>query len=237
MDFTMIRQLSRHAHIHAALNDDEELHQLRDILENARMSIDAPSKPLTEMERADFLGKCKETLNEMDYNLLLEYLRSSGNPIHSFEERLPKSDCRTAIFLPAQVHSLRQVLLEDRPYSCQRSHAGNSNIQFVHPTTQNTATGYIESIWTTLIGSSLRTFFAVRPHLGLPPEEEERAPFKGWDSRYATRIVDVRPSNERIIIEHYHIKTHLTTYRRPAGTYGILRPTLVVCWGLNRGRR
>lgn len=237
MDFTMIKQMSRRAHIEATLNDDEDLHALRDIFEKSHVSIDSPRKALSVMECAEFLGKCKETLDKEKYSLLLAYLRSTGNPIHSNEERLPPGECRTAEFLSAQVQSCRQVHIDNRPFSCQKSHEGNSNVQFIHPTTRQKATGYIESIWTALIGMSHRTFFLMRQHVDLPPEEERKAPFSEWDPRYGTRIVDAAQSNERIVVEHHHIITHLTTYKRPCGTYGIQRPTLVVCWGLNRGRR
>lgn len=55
-----------------------------------------------------------------------------------------------------------------------------------------------------------------------------------------TRIVDAEASkedSELVVIEPAHIVTHLTTFHRPAGTYGIDKDILVVCWALNRGRR
>ena len=49
-----------------------------------------------------------------------------------------------------------------------------------------------------------------------------------------SHIVDAIPSHNLLIIEPIHIVTHLTTFRRPVGTYGIPRETIIVCWALNR---
>ncbi|KAE9393831.1 hypothetical protein BT96DRAFT_943640 [Gymnopus androsaceus JB14] len=39
------------------------------------------------------------------------------------------------------------------------------------------------------------------------------------------------------IVEPQHIITHLTTYKRSAGTYGIQQEVLVICWAMNHGLR
>jgi hypothetical protein len=86
--------------------------------------------------------------------------------------------------------------------------------------------------------ATLKTFIIIRPHRVLPVQEEERAPFINYPG-FKARIFDSQPSDdsELVIIEPHHILTHLTTFQRPAGTYGIDRETLVVCLALDRGRK
>ncbi len=126
---------------------------------------------------------------------------------------------------------------DDHTFSCQKSHKGNSAIQFYSPSTQTEDTGFIETIWTLPLEGTLRVFFVVRPHLPLSIDDEKKAPFIHLNSKYSTRIVDNKPSDQLLIIEMHHIITHLTTFQRPLGTYGIDKETLVICWALNRGRK
>ena len=80
-----------------------------------------------------------------------------------------------------------------------------------------------------------RNFFIVWPHVTLSAVEEQQAPFVHLNTRYSTKIVDCALAEKVVIIELHHILTHLTIFQRPAGTYGIQKKTLVICWALNRG--
>jgi len=82
----------------------------------------------------------------------------------------------------------------------------------------------------------MHSFIVVCPHRPLSTVEEEQAPFCHYPG-FLTRVVDVLPSDDLVIIELTHIITHLTTFQRQAGTYGVDRDALVICSALNRGRR
>ena len=123
-----------------------------------------------------------------------------------------------------------------RTFSCQKSHEGNSAIQFYNPYTQQNDTGFIHIIWQVLLETAIHTFIVVRLHSPLSAQEEGQAPFINFPG-FMTRIVDALPSENLLIIEPIHIITHLTTFRRPAGTYGIPRETLIICSALNRGQK
>ena len=84
----------------------------------------------------------------------------------------------------------------------------------------------------------MEIFLVVRPHRQLPFLSEADAPFEQYPG-FMTKIIDAAPSDDNalVIIKPTHIITHLTTFRRPEGTYSIQQKTLVICWALNRGRR
>ncbi|KAF8219816.1 hypothetical protein L208DRAFT_1337527, partial [Tricholoma matsutake] len=121
-------------------------------------------------------------------------------------------------------------------FSCERSHKGNSAIQFYNPLTQVHDTGFIQQIWRLPLEGTMHTFINVCPHQPLSEQQEGQAPYKYYPG-FMTCIVDAIPSNTNIIIEPAHIITHVVTFQRPVGTYNIGREVLVVCWAPNRGRR
>ncbi len=231
----MLLQVSRQAHVEVALRDGEELKPLQGALIPSPASVDVPV-PLSEMEEAAFLAQ-GSTLSIEEYNFLGAYLMSTERPYHSVHsiQEMAATTLETR-FLPLCVHKRTEVLVDGRTFSTRQSHEGNSAVQYTDPLNHGLETGNIEAIWQIPLNHHIHMFFVIRAHLPLPPAEEELAPFARFHEIYATHIVDCQPSNQCVIVEQQHICTHLSTYRRPAGTYGIPRNTLVVCWALNQGR-
>lgn len=225
----MLRQMSRRAHVDALLHIENDLKDLCNILEPA---VDGPPVSLKSTEVADVLAKAPQ-LVEVDYNDLLHYLHQTGRPYRAYSD-LPHPP--NAIILPPQAQHVLQVHRDECTFSCERSHKGNSAIQFYNPLTQAQDTGFIQNIWRLPLEGMMRTFIRVRSHQSLSTQEERQAPFIHYPG-FMTRIVDALASNHFSIIEPAHIITHVTTLQRPAGTYGIGRGVLVVCWAPNRGRR
>ncbi|KLO08882.1 hypothetical protein SCHPADRAFT_834775 [Schizopora paradoxa] len=236
MDYTMLHQMSRRQHVEAALQEENALKPLGDILfEDARPSPGACSKKMSGFEQAQYLANGTTALHSRDYYTLLGYLQATGRPYYSIEDQvLIRKDTR---ILPPYVRQCTSAIISERTYSTRTSHEGNSAILYYDQFTQRFFTGNIEAIWSLPLDASVHTFFVVRAHEGLPDGEAAKAPFDGFDRHYCTRIVDAAPSNQIHILEEQYIKSHLSTYKRPYGTYGIARETLVVCWALNRDRR
>lgn len=230
----MMTQVTRRGRVKAAFQNDNDLKPLLAIIEPSSTSDD---RPLTEDEQDAFLGSANKILNNVEYDMLLQHLHTTGRMFVSVRETGMR-DWGTQ-FLYTQVHNLNDAKVASRTFSRRTSHEGNSGIQFINPTTQQPDTGFIEGIWRTLLNSNRHLFFIVAPHKRLPIAEEQKTPFFRFNKEYATRVVDVEPSGECVIIEQHQIITHLSTYRRPAKAkaYGIERDILVVCWALNRGRR
>lgn len=231
MDLTMLRQMSRRAHIDALLHDEDGLKDLADILGPVNFS-DATPVPLRPTEASKILETAPK-LEDAEYNALLQFLSLTGRPQRAFYNFPHPPD---ANILAPQAQRPMQVHSGEHTFSCEGSHKGNSAIKFYNRFTQTHDTGFIQTIWKLPLEGSMHTFMAVCPHKPLSPLEEGQAPFIQHPS-FMTRIVDALPSNELVIIEPTQIITHLTTYQRPVGTYGIDRETLVVCWALNRGRQ
>ena len=230
----MLRQMSRRAHVDALLHSGDGLQELCDILEPAMadVSIDGPLVPLKPTAMADILAKAPH-LQEADYSDLLHYLHQTGRPYRAYSDLPHPPD---SIILPPYAQLPLQVHRDECTFSCKRSHKGNSAIQFYNPLTQAHDTGFIQNIWRIPLEGIMRTFIRVCPHRSLSAQEEGQAPFRHHPG-FMTRIVDALPSDNLTIIEPAHIITHVTTFQRPAGTYGIGREVLVVCWAPNRGRR
>lgn len=210
-----------HANAHSA--------QLSSILEPDRVT---GPKILDAEATAAYLAPLPH-MDRIDHDLVLAYLNASGPQYLDCQHRPLFQDSR--VFPP--VAKLRtEVRVEDRTYSCLDSHRGNSAIQFYHPDTRHSETGFITSILCIPLQGILRNFIIVTLHKPLPEAELKKTPFPEHP-RWLTTAVDVDLSDTRVVIEVEHIITHLSTYLRPIGTYGVEKPFLVICWALNRGRR
>lgn len=229
-----MRQMSRQGKVKAALQDDDDLKVLAQILGPQVLSVDSSAKELSGTDEADLL-KASSPIAWDDYDALLHYQRKRGNFLYSVYDETARNPDFT--FLLPNAQKPTAVYIGDRTFSIRQSHEGNSAIEFKHPETGCRGTGFIESILSVPLESRVKTFFVVRCHRPLSPLEEQQAPFKSFNEKYCVRIMDELPSNNRLIIQHEHVVAHVSTLRRPAGTYGIQRETLVVCWALNRGRR
>ena len=233
----MLRQLSRRGRIDAMLKDglDTSSDGLAEILqENEKPPADYAHSPVSPVENVAIL-KNTPILPPEHYTALLRYLQFTGRQYRDYLQ-LPHPP--NMLILPPRAELPWQMNCGNHTFSCQKAHEGNSAIQFYNPYSQEYETGFIEMIWRIPLEGAMETFLVVRPHRRLPFLSEAGAPFQRYPG-FMTRIVDAAPLDDNAlqIIEPAHIITHLTTFRRPEGTYSIPQKTLVVCWALNRGRR
>lgn len=228
----MIRQFLRGVNVSLALKEDEDLAPLNAALYPEKRGVDGPPQRITSDEEAQLMHKGTE-LSRPDYDKLLGYLNMTGRMHQSQYIDIPQFHP----FLTRRVKVHAQVYVGKKTYSCERSHEGNSAVQFIHPVTLDRQTGNILDIWTVPIDGVLATFFNVRPHLPLSKTDAKKSPYSKFDERVQTDVFYTTPSKERIIIEHEHLVTHLCTYKRPAKTFGIKKEIIIVTWALNRGRK
>lgn len=231
LDLTMLRQMSNRAHIDALLRDQDASGGLANILEPGNKQPSKYPVQISSTEAAGILaGAC--ALDETEYNALLYYLHNTGRPYRASTDFPHPAN---ANILPPQAQRPPQINHEEHTFSCQQSHRGNSAIQFYNPLTQSHDTGFIQAIWVLPLESSKHEFLVICPHKKLSIAEQSLAPFQHYPG-FMTQIVDATPSESLVIIEPIHIVTHLTTFLRPKGTYGIDKETLIICQALNRGR-
>ena len=76
----------------------------------------------------------------------------------------------------------------------------------------------------------------VERHQPLPASEESKAPFFSYSEQLRTRLVATAGAQEFDIIRPQDIISHLVTWRRVAGTYGIGAETILLCWGLDHSK-
>ena len=235
----MLRQLSHRGRVDAMLKDgltggDASSNGLAQILQGKEESADYAHMPVTPAQIAEILQKAP-MLPPEHYTALLKHLQFTGRQYRDFR-LLPHPP--NALILPPRAELPLQMQRGDRTFSCQKSHEGNSAIKFYNPYSREYDTGFIKLIWRIPLEGAMEIFLVVRPHRRLPFLSEADAPFERYPG-FMTKIVDAAPSDDNalVIIEPTHIITHLTTFRRPEGTYSIQQKTLVICWALNRGRR
>ncbi|KAK7020020.1 hypothetical protein R3P38DRAFT_2535932, partial [Favolaschia claudopus] len=191
------------------------------------------AKPLSEASVAQIL-KVSKDLPEEDYENLLQYLQAKGQPWRScFDLPHPNG----ALVLPPVVLYSRHFKIGDWTFSRFKSRKKNSRIQYKDPQDITTfCTGHIREIWQIPLHNHLQTFFLVERHKPLPFGAIVKTPYYSLPL-FKTSVVAAEASNQFDIIEPHHILTHLTSYFRPPGTFGITIPSLVICWALNCGRR
>jgi hypothetical protein len=237
MDFTMLKQLARRGRFDAIIHDKEftepAMLQLAKILHHDNPGLNIS---LDGVDVANILADAPH-LHPDEYNMLLHYLQTTAQqPWWQHYKAMPHSN--PAHVLPFCAQQPTQLTLEGkRTYSCQRSHEGNSSIQFYNPhTAQAPCTGFIQKIWQIPLQGVMQTFILVSPHQNLPSSEEQKAPYSQLPHLY-TKVVAAQPSDKLLIIEPKDIITHLTFYKCPKGTFQINQDILVICWALNRSRK
>ncbi|KAJ6472115.1 hypothetical protein DFH09DRAFT_1058123 [Mycena vulgaris] len=188
----------------------------------------APVDLLNGVEVADILARGME-LTPTEYNSLLKYLCNTGEEWLSAYRNLPY--VTGALIMPRHALEPLELTLDGHTYSCFKSNQGGSGIQFKMPKTGAQATGFIKKIWQMPLKGCLKTFMLIEVHRPVRNKTAFSSLLLG------ATVVDASPSMNFIVIEPEHILTHLTVWRPPMGTYGIMKDILGVCWGLNRGRR
>lgn len=228
--------MSRRARVDATLFDNKEMQSLGAILDPDSYSVIENNDQLKINPEDQALFLSKGTLLEKDhYRALLQYFHLNGRAHYRAFDQFPHP--QNSVVVPPQAQFPLQIHRDECTFSCQKSHYGNSAIQFYNPATQLHDTGFIQIIWHLPLENIMHHFIVVQPHKPIAKNEEKMAPYIHYPG-LSSRIVDsCPPTNHLVIIEPKHIITHLTTYKRPASTYGIGRETLIVCWALNRGRK
>ncbi|KAJ6602581.1 hypothetical protein DFH09DRAFT_900038 [Mycena vulgaris] len=170
MDLTMLRQMSRRGRLEAYFKDSklqevqsiDPIHELAQILQPDDLSDSgAPLRPLDGSEVANILGRGKD-LPQSDYNIILKYLQSIGQPWCSNKD-MPHPV--GALILPPQALALYQHTVDQRVFSCKKANEGNSAIQFKNPFNNLIHTmGYITRIWQLILQGHMQTFFVVEQH-------------------------------------------------------------------------
>ncbi|THU85981.1 hypothetical protein K435DRAFT_822265 [Dendrothele bispora CBS 962.96] len=239
VDFTMLRQMCRRGRFEAQVHDyqkDDSLtsHMNSLLLPNPNYGTNATSvQPLTPYETGILIHNGKR-MSGVDYEMLLAHLKSIGEQWRKVDE-FPHPE-NAYVLQPIAVQPT-EFTFEGRTYSQNKSHKGNSAIQFYSHSKEETHIGYIESIWSMPLHQISRTFLLVCLYKDLPVEENMRSPYAGR-SGFNAQLVYAEPVFPAyMIIEPQQIISHLATYRLPYGTYSINRDVLAVCWSLNRGRK
>lgn len=229
----MLRQMARLCRLLALLHDNESGDALDKSFANILEPKDTTKSVLEELTSEDaalFFSKTPK-LRQNEYLLIQEYLQSTGRPYRGYLD-LPHPEF--ALILPPNAKRLTEFHDSGRTYSCHSSHIGNSAIQFYDRLTQARLTGVIDTILEIPLEGTLRMFILVHAHLELDNSDAMRTPYPQYP-RMMTKAVKTVLSDDVVVIEPQHIITHLTTYKRPAGTYGIQQEILVICWAMNRG--
>lgn len=235
----MVRQESRRGRFIAKLHDNQTNNSfIRDFAKV--LDPDAFKETTRTFSDAEVAAAHKKAkiIPLSQYKMLLAYITATGEQYHSAYAPPPQ---QYPILPPVAQLPFQYSAADDRrTYSVIGSHEANSHLEFYIPgsTTNAKATGFIETIWEMPLNNVDRYFFLIRAHRSLPDSQVARTPYHHFPcTLLRAHVVDAASSNMVYIIEPHHIIAHLTAYKRRKGTFNIARDTMVICWGLNRGRR
>jgi hypothetical protein len=238
MDFTMLKQMSRSCRLLAFLAQagatNSEMDSFVNILELE--NIQNPMiKPLTDIQVAQHLNSGL-AMESVDYSMILQYLNLKGHH-GQYRDSSDYPHPEHALILPPNAKQPEEFHENGRTYSCYSSHKGNSFIQFYNRQIRGYQTGVIMKIWEIPLQGFLRKIIMVSPHHELNYSELEGTPYdERVFPRFMSKIVEVKPLPDILLIEPEHIITHLAAYKT-SGIHGIEREIFLVCWALNRGRK
>lgn len=238
----MLQQMARLCRflnfLHHTASSNPEMDTFANILEPENFTKVPTIEPIEDFQQAIYLTKGTD-LDTTQYDMILQYLNLTGHhgQYHSHLAYPPHPE--HALILPPVAKQLSQFHEKSgRTYSRNSSHKGNSFIQFYDRQMPGHRTGVINCIFEIPLQGFLQKFIFVSPHRELDQAELAGTPYDSTTyPRFMSKIVEVEPLEEIVVIEPQHIIAHLTTYETQGDTYGIRRKVLLVCWALNRGRK
>ncbi|KAJ7715631.1 hypothetical protein B0H16DRAFT_1805033, partial [Mycena metata] len=235
MDFTMLRDMTRLCRLLAFLEDSESDIAGMDVF--ARIleprNPQSTTQVVNDSEQATYLHTRATPLESEIYEMILKYLNSSGH-LGQWQSHLGGFHHPRALVLPPLAKRCASFYEKGRLYS--RKDPGNL-IQFHHKLENMHRTGVIHSIFEIPLQGKLQKFILVAPHNDLSEEEVAETPYDpSRYPRFLSKIVEVQPSANLLLIEPEHIITHITAHKVSGQDFGIERELLLVCWALDRGR-
>ena len=139
----MLCQMSQRSHVDALPHDgqvgDAVLNDLGNILQPEKEAANYTPTPLDPIQMATVLKKSAKLTTDEYYGLLY-YLQRTGQQYQAYNA-LPHPQ-NALILSPHAEHPL-QVHLYNHVFSCQKSHEGNSVIQFYNSHIHSHKTGFI----------------------------------------------------------------------------------------------
>ncbi|KAJ2911519.1 hypothetical protein MD484_g8896, partial [Candolleomyces efflorescens] len=248
LDYTMLRNICRRGRLQAMFEEGSKkginrlFSSALDILHgygrgvSAGISGDGKEGLYSEIEEASFNGE-GDRLPDTIYDGILELINSgSTNPQSLFCHQRLVPHPLNANVLPRYAQTRSHIGLHGRSYSVYRSHEGNSSVSY-RGHGGSTDAGFIQMIIQQVLNGRLRTFLAISPHSQLCLIEQAFNPYGSKPGFQATIVYDEPPSLEHcVIVEEAQIIGHVPFYRRPSGSFGIKRKTLILVNSLHRDR-
>ncbi|KAJ2916077.1 hypothetical protein MD484_g4344, partial [Candolleomyces efflorescens] len=244
LDFTMLRNICRRGRLAAIFErtaTDLALNPLFSAATNIFQSFTNTSTSknmdnsmLSEEEAATFNGSGSQ-LPEHIYAKLLSYL-SKFSLQSEFRHRSLIPHPADAQILSDYAQLRKHVKKGNRSYSTYDAHHGNSSVSY-HNEEGAIGAGFIDMIFEQVVEGRVRVFFVIAPHSPLNAVDELTSPYRSRPGFLANIVYDEPYSNDSLVIaEANAILGHVPFYRRPAGTFGISRPTIVIINSLHRER-
>ena len=240
MDFTMLQQMARLCQFLAYLeihkSEDPEIDSFIDILVPEEGTQGVTIQPINDSEQAAFLVDKATDLDPRTYDLILQYLNATGHLGQYHSNTTSVNLHLHALVLPPRAKHCAQFHQDGHIYSS--SHAFNSRIQFYDRQIKAYRTGVINSIFEIPLQWNLRKFILVQPDQDLPEVEVRGTPHDPMlHPDFKTKLVEVEPSEDILVVEPEHIITHLSALKINGEIFGIRREICVVCTALNRERK
>jgi hypothetical protein len=227
----MLRQICRRGRLMALiaqLDADELSQKTRAILGDERLQ----SEPRRSTPAVPPTRRAERVPADL-YSQTLSYLGSHGIALRHHQD-FPHPEEAQVLSPYGRFVTEIKAAWHDRTFSIRKSHPGNSSIVFSVPGSGKPSYGFIQSIWSHDVNDSEEIFFAVRCHLLLSPEDEEKSPYRRRPRLNATTVYSGAGGSE-VIIRFSDIIAHAAYCLCEPGTFGIQQAILLLV-NTDRGR-
>ncbi|TFK45356.1 hypothetical protein OE88DRAFT_1788760, partial [Heliocybe sulcata] len=225
LDYTMLRQICRRGRLATLIQQqssaDDPLAKAYEILTGRRFTLGEYLKLLKT-------AAAGETLPAAVYDLILSYLQAKGEPVRHHSHFPHPSQ---AVVLPRHRIRKRHFKHQNRDFAERTIHEGNSSITFCCQD-GGVGAGFIDAAWMQLVGDRVHLFIAVSIHHTLSEDDQQKNPFAQRPGFLVQVFYDC--PLRQVIIRPHDIISHAAICRRPARTFGIHVPILIL-HDLNRG--
>lgn len=223
----MLRQICRRGRLDALLHDNA-------LNGNPMAPAFSVLSPGTHLQTVNH--DPKSILDSEVYEIILGYVNSACPNSTCFRHYKNYPHPLNANILPRLASEVKYMKHRGRNFSPQSIHPGNASISYRNAD-DFVVLGSILSIWMMDLNGEHRTFIIVSPHQLLSPEDQLRNPYANLPGFQCTVIYTSSNTIQTVnVIEPKHIVSHTAYFKRPAGTFGILKPITVVIESLYRNR-
>ncbi|PPQ85518.1 hypothetical protein CVT24_010465 [Panaeolus cyanescens] len=199
-----------------------------------RRDLSTPNRATSAESSSQTLSRKKpDTIPDKTYTSILQYLNDSPRDNKPFRHYAHFPHPLNSVVLPFKGIYRNHIYIHGKLYSPFSIHPGNSSMSFLRART-HPEPAIIQAIWTLEVDGVQRTFLIIQQPVALLPIDQQKNPYHQAPLLQVSLAYD--EYEDPIVIEPDVVQGHVPYYKRPPGTFGIDRATVIMVDSLHRGR-